>query len=287
MRRLEEEGAQIHGADEQRGLAGADRRGQGARHPRHARRRRAGTPARAGRRPLGELLEPGALRQGDTLPWALQVDYNHCPDTDKDLANTTCNLTYHPTFLYEFIWDLAGVGLLLWLDRGSASAPPALFALYVSYYTFGRFFEELLRIDPSGHFLGLRLNAWVSVVVFLASSGFFVWWQILQPRSARKRRRERAAAAGDGRAARPPVSQSETGARVPRVAVRELELDLDAFEGPFDLLLTLVLRDELDLAEVDVAGIVVAFVQRLAERDRARPRRRAASSSSSSRRCSS
>jgi len=52
------------------------------------------------------------------------------------------------------------------------------------------------------------------------------------------------------------------------VLVRELELDLDAFEGPFDLLLTLVLREELDLAEVDVAGIVLAFVERLADRDR-------------------
>ncbi len=49
--------------------------------------------------------------------------------------------------------------------------------------------------------------------------------------------------------------------------VRELELDLDAFEGPFDLLLTLVLREELELAEVDVAGVVVGFVERLAERD--------------------
>ena len=49
--------------------------------------------------------------------------------------------------------------------------------------------------------------------------------------------------------------------------VRELELDLDAFEGPFDLLLTLVLKDELDLREVDVAGIVLAFVERLDERD--------------------
>ena len=49
--------------------------------------------------------------------------------------------------------------------------------------------------------------------------------------------------------------------------VRELELDLDAFEGPFDLLLTLVLKDELEPAEVDVAAIVVAFVERLAERD--------------------
>ncbi len=51
------------------------------------------------------------------------------------------------------------------------------------------------------------------------------------------------------------------------MVVRELELDLDAFEGPFDLLLTLVLKEELDLAEVDVAGIVVAFVERLLERD--------------------
>ena len=49
--------------------------------------------------------------------------------------------------------------------------------------------------------------------------------------------------------------------------VRELELDLDAFEGPFDLLLTLVLKEEVDLADVDVAGIVVRFLERLAERD--------------------
>ena len=51
------------------------------------------------------------------------------------------------------------------------------------------------------------------------------------------------------------------------VAVRELALDLDAFEGPFDLLLTLVLKEELDLADVDVAGIVLAFLERLAERE--------------------
>jgi segregation and condensation protein A len=49
--------------------------------------------------------------------------------------------------------------------------------------------------------------------------------------------------------------------------VRELELDLDAFEGPFDLLLALVLKEELDLRDVDLAGIVVAFLERLAERE--------------------
>jgi segregation and condensation protein A len=51
------------------------------------------------------------------------------------------------------------------------------------------------------------------------------------------------------------------------VIVRELELDLDAFEGPFDLLLTLVLREELELSEVDVADVVLSFCERLAERD--------------------
>jgi segregation and condensation protein A len=54
---------------------------------------------------------------------------------------------------------------------------------------------------------------------------------------------------------------------VAAVPVRELELDLDAFEGPFDLLLSLVLREELPLAELDLAQIVVAFVSRLAERE--------------------
>src|SRR5215203_4208583 len=49
--------------------------------------------------------------------------------------------------------------------------------------------------------------------------------------------------------------------------VRELELDLDAFEGPFDLLLTLLLKEELEPAEIDMAEIVVAFVERLAARD--------------------
>jgi segregation and condensation protein A len=54
---------------------------------------------------------------------------------------------------------------------------------------------------------------------------------------------------------------------LPATGVRELELDLDAFEGPFDLLLTLVLKEELEPADLDIAAIVVAFVERLAERE--------------------
>src|SRR5206468_5258312 len=99
---------------------------------------------------------------------------------------------FHPTFLYEVLYDLVGVGLLLLAGRLFRIKPPGLFALYVSYYTFGRFFEELLRIDPAHHFAGLRINAWVSIVVFVCSTGFFLWWQFIrggedEPRPARRK----------------------------------------------------------------------------------------------------
>jgi prolipoprotein diacylglyceryl transferase len=109
-----------------------------------------------------------------SLPWGLEIDNAHLPPA------YAAGTHFHPTFLYEFVYDLIGVALLLWLGRRFRIRPPALFALYVSFYCFGRFFEELLRIDPSHEFLGLRINAWVSIVVFAASTGFFVWWQFLR-----------------------------------------------------------------------------------------------------------
>ena len=111
------------------------------------------------------------------------------------------------------------------------------------------------------------MNAWVAAVLFVASVLFFVWWQFL--RGGRRRRAaaraQGGAAQGDGRPARPRPIPSLVFRRA--TAVRELELDLDAFEGPFDLLLTLLLKEELEPAEIDMAAIVVAFVERLAERD--------------------
>jgi prolipoprotein diacylglyceryl transferase len=108
------------------------------------------------------------------LPWGLKIDFEHRVTGYENHA------TFHPTFLYELVYDLAGVGILLLLDRRFRFKPPALFALYVSYYTAGRFLEELIRIDPAHHFAGLRLNAWVSIVVFVISTSFFVWWQFLR-----------------------------------------------------------------------------------------------------------
>ena len=108
------------------------------------------------------------------LPWAVKIDPAHRPFDHFDQA------TYHPTFLYELLWNLVGVALLLLVVRRFKIRPPALFALYVAWYTFGRFFEELLRIDPSHHLAGLRLNAWVSIVCFVVSVAFFLWWQFVR-----------------------------------------------------------------------------------------------------------
>jgi prolipoprotein diacylglyceryl transferase len=119
------------------------------------------------------------------LPWGLEIDPEHRPP--DHLVDTT----FHPTFLYELIYDTLMVGVLLLLDRRFRFRPPALFALYVSVYTFGRFFEELLRIDPAHHFAGLRLNAWVSIVVFVVSTAFFIWWQFFRPEDTGDRRQPR------------------------------------------------------------------------------------------------
>jgi len=106
-----------------------------------------------------------------SLPWGLEISPEHRPFAYLQ------NPTFHPTFLYELIWDLIGVLVLLWIARRFTIRPPGLFALYIAWYTFGRFFEELLRIDPSHHIAGLRLNAWVSVILFVASVVYFVLHQ--------------------------------------------------------------------------------------------------------------
>ena len=148
----------------------------------------------------GLLLAQGIGRWGNwwnqelfgkptTLPWGLKIDPSHRGDYLQ-------YSTFHPTFLYEFIYDVIGVGILLAVDRYFRLKRPALFALYVSYYTFGRFFEELLRIDPAHKFGPLRLNAWVSAAVFVVSTLFFIWWQFIRRESPRDRPRARPVAKG-------------------------------------------------------------------------------------------
>ena len=112
------------------------------------------------------------------LPWGLEIDERH------RLPQYVLSDTFHPTFLYEFLYDLGMAGVLILIGWRFRIKPPGLFALYVAFYTFGRTFEELLRVDPSHHFLGERLNFWVSAVVCVCSVAFFVWWQFFHESGA-------------------------------------------------------------------------------------------------------
>jgi prolipoprotein diacylglyceryl transferase len=103
------------------------------------------------------------------LPWGLEIDPANRP------AGYAQDPTFHPTFLYECIYNLAVFGVLLLVERRFPLKKGQLFALYVALYTFGRFFLENLRIDEAHEILGLRVNAWVSVAVCAGAIAWFVW----------------------------------------------------------------------------------------------------------------
>ena len=90
--------------------------------------------------------------------------------------------TFQPTFLYELIWDLALAAFLAWLGHRATIRPWGLFALYVAGYSAFRIFEESLRIDSSEHFLGLRLNMYIAIVLTLAG---LAWFAVAQRRPCR------------------------------------------------------------------------------------------------------
>jgi prolipoprotein diacylglyceryl transferase len=103
-----------------------------------------------------------------TLPWGLEISPAHRPAGYAQYA------TFHPTFLYELIWNLVLAGALVWLGRHRRIRAPGLFALYVAGYSFGRIGEELLRVDPAHHIFGLRLNFYVASTLCLAGIAWFI-----------------------------------------------------------------------------------------------------------------
>jgi prolipoprotein diacylglyceryl transferase len=103
-----------------------------------------------------------------SLPWAVEIDRAHRPGGYEKYA------TFQPTFLYESLWCVALGFALLWVDRRFKLARGQLFALYAAGYTPFRFVMEEMRIDPA-HTIGpLRINAWVSIGVFVISVTIFV-----------------------------------------------------------------------------------------------------------------
>ncbi|MEY2915525.1 MAG: hypothetical protein RL530_852 [Actinomycetota bacterium] len=135
----------------------------------------------------GDILVPGLLlaqaigRWGNyfnselygtptTLPWGLQIDSTNAAWPTGLPADTLM----HPTFLYESLWSLAGVGLLLWIEKRFRLQWGKLLAAYLVFYSAGRAWIEPLRIDPANVFLGIRTNEWSALLGILLGVILFI-----------------------------------------------------------------------------------------------------------------
>ncbi|WAL94941.1 prolipoprotein diacylglyceryl transferase [Streptomyces sp. Je 1-369] len=140
--------------------------------------RRRGIPLPA----WADALAPGiALAQaiGRWGNWFNQELYGKSTDVPWALKITSAEDgrvpgTYHPTFLYESLWCIGVAVLVIWADRRFKLGHGRAFALYVAAYCAGRGWIEYMRVDDAHHVLGLRLNVWTAIVVFLLAVAYLV-----------------------------------------------------------------------------------------------------------------
>ncbi|MFJ2824123.1 prolipoprotein diacylglyceryl transferase [Streptomyces toxytricini] len=127
------------------------------------------------------------------LPWAVEI---------SDGPNRVGG-TYHPTFLYESLWCLGVAALVIWADRRFKLGHGRAFALYVAAYCAGRAWIEYMRVDEAHHILGLRLNVWTAITVFVLAVVYFVVSAKLRPGREEVVEPDRGPAASDPAAAKP------------------------------------------------------------------------------------
>jgi prolipoprotein diacylglyceryl transferase len=118
---------------------------------------------------LGNWFNQELFGAPTTLPWGLSIDPQFRPAGFEQYE------TFHPTFLYEMLWALAGAALIIALDRKWQLYGGRVFWLYVLVYTSGRLWIEALRIDTAVKVGGLRINVWVSIAVLALAIFMFLW----------------------------------------------------------------------------------------------------------------
>jgi len=112
---------------------------------------------------LGNYFNHELFGLPTTLPWGLEIESTNTA-FPQGLPETTL---FHPTFLYEFLWNLVGLALLLVLERKFFLYWGKSFAVYLIWYGLGRSWFEAIRIDPSEIFLGIRSNIWAAWLAIL------------------------------------------------------------------------------------------------------------------------
>ena len=128
---------------------------------------------------LGNWFNNELYGSPTSLPWGLTIyDYDLARgQAVRDNGGNPIELPggpFHPTFLYELLWNLGVAALVLLVDRRWKFGHGRAFALYVMAYCVGRFWIEALRIDEAHEFAGLRVNNWVSILVFLGALIYFL-----------------------------------------------------------------------------------------------------------------
>jgi prolipoprotein diacylglyceryl transferase len=118
---------------------------------------------------LGNWFNQELFGRPTTLPWGLEIAPQYRPAGYDQFA------TFHPTFLYEMLWNLAAAVLLVWLDRRFRLGHGKVFALYVLLYCGGRFWIEALRIDTVNEIGGFRLNNYTALIGFIVALVWLIW----------------------------------------------------------------------------------------------------------------
>ncbi|MBF6213211.1 prolipoprotein diacylglyceryl transferase [Nocardia puris] len=128
---------------------------------------------------LGNWFNQELYGRETTVPWGLEIypRFNSAGDPDpmSGVSNGVVEKVVHPTFLYEMVWNILVVVLLVQIDKRWRIGHGRLFALYVAGYSFGRFFVELMRDDEATTIAGIRINSFTSAIVFLAAMAYFVF----------------------------------------------------------------------------------------------------------------
>lgn len=127
---------------------------------------------------LGNWFNQELFGRPTDLPWGLEIDPDHRPEGYESVE------TFHPTFLYEALWNLALAAFLVVLGRKKVLRPGQLFVVYVGGYALGRLWVEALRIDTATRIAGVRVNLWVSGLTVVAAAVWFLWWQRRPERGA-------------------------------------------------------------------------------------------------------
>ncbi len=154
---------------------------------------------------LGNWFNQELFGRPTTLPWALEIDAAHRPAGFEQFT------TFHPTFLYELLWNLGVAAVLIWADRRFRLGHGKVFALYVVLYTAGRFWIEALRIDTVNEIGGFRLNNYTSVIGFVVALVWLLW--LVRNRPGREELVE--APAGEPSAAADPEPASDPSPEQP------------------------------------------------------------------------